>query len=1115
MLRPVIMIGCGGAGLKTVRMVRDSVQRRLDRAGWDGPFPDAWQFIGIDSPNYQEDPSIPTLPANDYISLVNFTTYTNIASAVDARFPQGSAGFSEMMGWRPNLNDIGVPLNAALPSSRAIGRMMLIASQNIVRQRVSVAFAECAVGGPILSQVSQLLGVTVPPGTPVPQPLTIVIGSMAGRTGAGIMLDVVDMLRRTHPNGAFPVMVAFTPDVFGSVASDQMSANSAAFVSEFLSAYWDDEASDSALVPAVIRTGTRGPHSTFMIGRKTMDGLDLRNSTNVCRSVGEMLASVMTSARMQDQFAHHAWNRPFAGMDNGGGYGWHENFTKGAVSSFGCATLAIGRDRFREFLSRLLHRSIVEHLSEGFNQAAIFHLGAETAKELLQQSKITELARMHGDEFMFACQLMEKDNHRQISDSFVSDLNLSDEFQTVVDSMASSLAVIQQSKIEFWALQMESQAHTARDASWIRAEELMSSSLLQWESDLLQRVLKTCTEFSARLSLPVMMELVELARANLLESADLMKESANIDRNNADQMFALAQSHLSARAEEGLDLTSVPVQNAIQDYAKAISLEWLATVRDQLAATLESVSSGMLNTVQAELQRSLNRLDTLNRSQDGMNPIVSFWPKNDGVVPSSFAPSPAEFYLEDHTEWPQMARAILEASLGEDRDLLPVDPIEAARTLLIRGGFVGLQGDIVPPLISAGTREDGRPSWSTGEPVEVRVIDGLVELEERIDSWLLRPSTETEQCLNEGLSSYLSKVNPRTGVPVTNHASRLAIYQQKLEEALNQSRPLIQIDQKMYATVHSQQITTSLNVQGFPFGEGHPARSITQEVVQGFLRMPGDFEWIFSSGEAESVLITSFLDNPVNPSVVSSFTQPLAQGMSNIVNADLLRSSFWLWRRARILENFIPLPDQLRLSAIRGFAITRALGYCTASIDVVNRVVDHNGVHEFPKHLLTATNRNNVLPALLESMVLTFADVPTKGKDAFNAYGALINYGMGGGLADEFQLSKVMIDFLDYGVGPEAQRVYATVDPGRAEKVSSTDYETRKIKILEYLDGYLRFLQQLDAKPLSNSHWRDSTGAVDPVDTLTLELMSDLTRGYTDVRTAVHNHSQDDCVMWS
>ena len=319
----------------------------------------------------------------------------------------------------------------------------------------------------------------------------------------------------------------------------------------------------------------------------------------------------------------------------------------------------------------------------------------------------------------------------------------------------------------------------------------------------------------------------------------------------------------------------------------------------------------------------------------------------------------------------------------------------------------------------------------------------------------------------------------------------------------------------MYATVHSQNIQTSLNVQGFPFDEDHPARSITQGVVQGFLNTPGDVEWIFSGGETESVLISSFLENPVNPSVVSSFTEPLSRSMSNIVNPSVLGYSFWLWRRARILENFIPLPDQLRLSAIRGFAIARALGYCTASIDEVNRIVDHEGVHEFPKYLLTATNRNNVLPALLESMVLTFADAPIKGKDAFNAYGALINYGIGGGLSDEFQLSKVMIDFLDYGTGPEAKHAHTPVDLGRAEKVSSTDYETRKIKILEYLDGYLRFLQQLDAKPLSNSHWRDQSGFVDPVDTLSLELMGDLTRGYTDVRSAVHNHSQDDCVMWS
>jgi hypothetical protein len=374
----------------------------------------------------------------------------------------------------------------------------------------------------------------------------------------------------------------------------------------------------------------------------------------------------------------------------------------------------------------------------------------------------------------------------------------------------------------------------------------------------------------------------------------------------------------------------------------------------------------------------------------------------------------------------------------------------------------------------------------------------------------MRSSTATEECLNEGLSSYLSQVDVRTGDPIASHASRLAIYQQKLEEALNQSRPLIEIDQKMYATVHSQDLETSLNVQGFPFGEGHPARSITQEVVQSFLRAPGDFEWIFSGAEAESVLISSFLENPVNPSVVSSFTQPLTQSMSNIVKSNLLKSPFWLWRRARILENFIPLPDQLRLSAIRGFAITRALGYCTASVDEVNRIVDHEGVHEFPKYLLTATNANNVLPALLESMVLTFADAPVKGKAAFNAYGALINYGMGGRSVDQYALPKEMISFLN-----DNEFVYDVVDSNRQEKIVANDFDQRKENVLRYFDLYLSNLKRLDEQPQLKTYWRDNSGSVDPTDTLLLELMSDLRRGYTDVRTAVHNHSQEDDVFVS
>jgi hypothetical protein len=53
MLRPIIMIGCGGGGNKVVRYTRDAVERRLKRAGWDNGVPRAWQFIGVDAGWYR------------------------------------------------------------------------------------------------------------------------------------------------------------------------------------------------------------------------------------------------------------------------------------------------------------------------------------------------------------------------------------------------------------------------------------------------------------------------------------------------------------------------------------------------------------------------------------------------------------------------------------------------------------------------------------------------------------------------------------------------------------------------------------------------------------------------------------------------------------------------------------------------------------------------------------------------------------------------------------------------------------------------------------------------------------------------------------------------------
>jgi hypothetical protein len=1107
MLKPVIMIGCGGSGQKAVRYVRDAVRRRLLHAGWDGDFPKAWQFIGIDTLTTQEDPSIPFMPATDYLSVsLQYQTFKALDDALGAKFPKGSAGYREMMGWRPNPSQVMVPLTAGAGQLRAVGRAAgVLALQKDVQQRIIKAFSDCAAGGPQLGEVSQRLGVNVPPGTLTPPPITLIVGSLAGGTGAGIMLDVIDLVRRTHDNGQFPVLVGFTPDIFGSVQTDMMAANSAAFMAELMSAYWDNENADDALVPAAVNVHTRGPHSVFIIGRKNMDGLDLLDSKNVYRAVGEALAAVTTSAKVQTDFHNFVTvNWATFAPQNAGGYGFNNERLNGLASSFGSTTLSIGRDRFRDYVQKLLHRSIVEFLANGFEQAAVSELGEGAAKSMAADAKVAELARRHRDEFISSCGLQERAASNQVSDIFVSNDLMKAEYQQIANQIKSGFPAGVQQSPAAWAQLINAQVQQASAASVKRADNDTLVRRTEWGSDVYRQVLTAITEFAARLSIPVVLNLIEFARAEVLEVSSEMRLEASKARASAEQTREKSRTHLSSDTKGSIAATAGPVQETINDVSRTLAWEWTARVRDQVAVALEAVGSGMLNSIEAGLRQALGNINQLVVPQDGKAAVISSWPINDGSVPASFAPSPVEFYLENHTSWPDRAKELLERSLGEGRELLPVEPLHAARTLIIRGGYDRGRDQLVTPLVWAQTVGDSAPKWAVGDAATVSVDDTMEKIETRIDAWLSRPSTEISSFLNEGLRQYLQVRNERTGVPISDHSQRLSAYRQRLQEALNQSRPLLELDRTMYATVHDQDMVTELNVQGFPFGEGHPAREITKEVIQGFLKTANDVDWIFTSSESESVLISSFLKYPVNPSVISSFTQPFASALGKVGDEAKLRSSFWLWRRARILENFIPLPDDLRLAAIRGFAVARSLGYMTADPEATNTIVGIEGVHSFPKWLLTATNQANILPALLESMILVFAETPTRGKAAFDAYRTMIELGSGGQTQTEFTARGDLKDYL-----LEGRLSRTPLDNRRADALKAAHtVDERCNEIVKYLSANLDRFEDLRNQPLGNAHWRNNVGSIDPVDTISLELLKDLIKGYAEVRKAVIQTSQ-------
>lgn len=112
MLGPVIMVGCGGSGIKSVRYVREAVLSRLAAAGWDRPMPEGWQFIGLDTLSGQSDlGEVPPLPTRDYLQVTagfhNLTElYMNLRAA--HRFDVDGSGYSELVGWLPSSTELPV-----------------------------------------------------------------------------------------------------------------------------------------------------------------------------------------------------------------------------------------------------------------------------------------------------------------------------------------------------------------------------------------------------------------------------------------------------------------------------------------------------------------------------------------------------------------------------------------------------------------------------------------------------------------------------------------------------------------------------------------------------------------------------------------------------------------------------------------------------------------------------------------------------------------------------------------------------------------------------------------------------------------------------------------------
>ncbi len=117
MLRPFILIGVGGSGGKTLRVIRQTLRTRLTEARWPAnkDLPAAWQFLQIDVATVADgdDPDLPPqLPPGQFLGMVGpGVTYGTLDTALGGALAPIDQ-LESLGGWKPDPEFAMVPAAA-------------------------------------------------------------------------------------------------------------------------------------------------------------------------------------------------------------------------------------------------------------------------------------------------------------------------------------------------------------------------------------------------------------------------------------------------------------------------------------------------------------------------------------------------------------------------------------------------------------------------------------------------------------------------------------------------------------------------------------------------------------------------------------------------------------------------------------------------------------------------------------------------------------------------------------------------------------------------------------------------------------------------------------------
>ena len=1053
--RRMIFVGLGGSGGKTLRFLKRDLNAWLKTIGWDEGMPLGWQFLQIDTPTVQDGAEIKSaamLPDNEYLGLVGRAMEMALldSSLYPLQSPLRMAGSS----WRVVPDSLNVNIQTGAGQYRAVGRSVALGYLQPIRARLKKAYEQLNQPDAQASLSKLYMHVHKKnPSVNESAPIVVVVSSLAGGTGAGLINDVCDLLREIDSSAGESFGILFTPDVFSELSDDGdnktggIQPNSLAAISEVLNGYWWHGGAGgtdvkipnkkSGLMTAAGAVGEikrTGPAYPFLVGKKNSSGISYRSSVQLFEIVGAALTSWVTDVIVQQQLLSYSqsnWRQAALNLKVSGhalvnkGNNVLNEFGLNPFSALGFSRVSLGNHYFENYASERIAREAVQFLAHNFESGGAAQMLRTQQPQISAPELIDRQAEERVESFMRQCGM------------FPIDGNANQQYHFATDPFIEAESLIRPKELDAFYYECLDMAVTevshpdeypASDwISWI--VPAVSNAALQFEykcSPLVEENLVKWVESQPDAVLKHVITLIGDVGIQVAEAV-VGKMVKRITSPNDGIISRLKELTVSQTPYAQQGYWSDIVKTTYEGKGKRIPAGVLARQACESALVSAICASGIrmkqvtIDLLEQFVQGFLIPLqqtlaaDVINQSRQVAK--VSDWPNwpehgSRGSLSDGSTPPMSEYTIINHEKFPEIFDELLSMSIP---GLAGQDEMRRhhVRSAVLQGEFLEVNGNQDPRDIEKLTRL--RPiiissAWwpnvnqHLSAPRMVSTVSFAIGLDPatikgRALEWLGLNDTPFKRLIDSSLRSYLDpRDNRNIGVSPGVFQERQASFLAQFQTAVKASQPLVELDTQLMAVMYPGENHPKLAVEvsSLPF-EGHDLEEVLGNELSRLKGGENVSNYFKSDSQINHIDITTRLAGAYPVFAISSLLMPIAQSWQAISDED--RSDFWDKRRARPLNEFIPAPQEHILCMLRGWFIGRCLGLVAESAQT-----DEGGTFyvaprgrrpgltnmELPKKFLSHSQAWGDEPALaLESLGLAYVQVGVE--NTFEALAGYIN----------------------------------------------------------------------------------------------------------------------------